>query len=192
MRAGHATGPDKEQKVAKVTRLHPTGAGGGDGRSAPPGNKRPPGASRAVEFFVRTVALYATFLVAASICARMGDAQIGAHQIAFQLFVFLALVLDAVAIAGQVIVGRLLGAGDADGAFSAAVRMIGWSVVVARLLHFPDGTTREEKRKVTYKPKTRRVEVHPCRVPRGEPGYTGERCPDPPAEEEADAPLAVP
>ena len=32
-----------------------------------------------------------------------------AHQIAFQLFVFLALVLDAVAIAGQVIVGRALG-----------------------------------------------------------------------------------
>jgi vancomycin resistance protein YoaR len=63
--------------------------------------------------------------------------------------------------------------------------MIGWSVVVARLLHFPDGTTREEKRKVTYKPKTRRVEVHPCRVPKGDPGYTGERCPEPPAEEES-------
>jgi MATE family, multidrug efflux pump len=82
------------------------------------------------QIFVRTVALYATFLVAASICARMGDAQIGAHQIAFQLFVFLALLLDAVAIAGQVIVGRLLGAGDADGAYSAGTRMIGWSVVV--------------------------------------------------------------
>jgi putative MATE family efflux protein len=82
------------------------------------------------QIFVRTVALYATFLVAASICARMGDAQIGAHQIAFQLFVFLALVLDAVAIAAQVIVGRLLGAGDAVGAYSAAVRMIGWAVAV--------------------------------------------------------------
>jgi putative MATE family efflux protein len=82
------------------------------------------------QIFVRTAALYASFLVAASILARMGDAEIGAHQIAYQLFLLIALVLDAVAIAGQVIVGRMLGAGDADGAHAAAVRMIGWSVVI--------------------------------------------------------------
>jgi putative MATE family efflux protein len=82
------------------------------------------------QIFVRTTALMASFLAAASVCARMGDAELGAHQIAYQLFIFLALVLDAVAIAGQVIVGRMLGAGDADGAFRAAARMIGWSVVV--------------------------------------------------------------
>jgi Na+-driven multidrug efflux pump len=46
------------------------------------------------------------------------------------MFILLALILDAVAIAGQVIVGRTLGAGDADGAYAAAVRMIGWSVVI--------------------------------------------------------------
>src|SRR5204862_605424 len=72
------------------------------------------------QIFVRTVALYASFLVAASVLARVGDAQLGAHQIATQLFFFLALVLDAVAIAGQVIVGRMLGGGDADGAYTAA------------------------------------------------------------------------
>ena len=82
------------------------------------------------QIFVRTAALYASFLVAASVLARMGDAQIGAHQIAYQFFVFLALVLDALAIAGQVIVGRMLGAGDADGAHAAAVRMIAWSVAI--------------------------------------------------------------
>jgi putative MATE family efflux protein len=82
------------------------------------------------QIFVRTAALYASFLVAASVLARMGDAEIGAHQIAFELFIFLALVLDAVAIAGQVIVGRMLGSGDADGAHAAALRMIAWSVVV--------------------------------------------------------------
>jgi putative MATE family efflux protein len=80
--------------------------------------------------FVRTTALYASFLVAASVLARMGDAEIGAHQIAYQLFTFLALLLDAIAIAGQVLVGRMLGAGDADGAHAAAMRMIEWSVVV--------------------------------------------------------------
>jgi putative MATE family efflux protein len=82
------------------------------------------------QIFVRTTALLASFLVAASVLARMGDAELGAHQIAFQLFIFLALVLDAVAIAGQVIVGRMLGAGDAEGAYASAVRMIGWSVVL--------------------------------------------------------------
>ena len=41
---------------------------------------------------------------------------------------FLALVLDAIAIAGQVIVGRTLGAGDADAAHGAARRMIEWAV----------------------------------------------------------------
>jgi putative MATE family efflux protein len=82
------------------------------------------------QIFVRTAALLGSFLVAASVLARIGDAQLAAHQIAFELFIFLALVLDAVAIAGQVIVGRLLGAGDAEGAYASAVRMIGWSVVV--------------------------------------------------------------
>jgi putative MATE family efflux protein len=82
------------------------------------------------QIFVRTAALYACFLYAASVLARMGDAQLGAHQIAYQLFLLIALILDSVAIAGQVIVGRMLGGGDADGAFAAAVRMIGWSVVI--------------------------------------------------------------
>ena len=82
------------------------------------------------QIFVRTAALLGSFLVAASVLARMGDSPLAAHQIAFELFIFLALVLDAVAIAGQVIVGRMLGGGDAAGAHAAATRMIGWSVAV--------------------------------------------------------------
>ena len=81
------------------------------------------------EIFVRTAALYASFLVASAVLARVGEDSLGAHQIAFQLFVFLALVLDAIAIAGQVIVGRTLGAGDAEAAHAAARRMIEWAVV---------------------------------------------------------------
>ncbi len=82
------------------------------------------------QIFVRTAALYASFLVAASVLARVGDAELGAHQVAFQLYGFLALILDAIAIAGQVIVGRVLGAGDAERARAAAARMIFWSVVI--------------------------------------------------------------
>jgi putative MATE family efflux protein len=85
------------------------------------------------EIFVRTTALYASFLVASAVLARVGEASLGAHQIAFQLFIFLALVLDAIAIAGQVIVGRSLGAGDAEGAYRAARRMIEWSIVAGTL-----------------------------------------------------------
>jgi putative MATE family efflux protein len=107
---------------------------------APPADSRRPSLARmrpltriGGEIFVRTTALYASFLLASAVLARIGDDSLGAHQIAFQLFVFLALVLDAIAIAGQVIVGRALGAGDADGAHDAARRMIGWSVAVGAL-----------------------------------------------------------
>jgi vancomycin resistance protein YoaR len=65
---------------------------------------------------------------------------------------------------------------------------VGWSVIVSRILTFPDGTTREDKRRVTYKPRPKRIEVHPCRIPKGEKGYTGERCPEP--EDVLDVPEA--
>jgi vancomycin resistance protein YoaR len=70
--------------------------------------------------------------------------------------------------------------------------MIGWSVIVGRVLTFPDGSQKEERRKVTYKPKARRVEVHPCRVPRGEKGYTGEPCPVPTEAPDALSATAAP
>ena len=76
------------------------------------------------QLVVRTAALLGCFVLATAVCARIGAASVAAHQIAFQLFGFLALVLDAIAIAGQVIVGRALGAGDADEAFAAARRML--------------------------------------------------------------------
>ena len=80
--------------------------------------------------FVRTVALMGSFVLAGAVAARIGDASLGAHQIAFQLWIFLALVLDAVAIAGQIIVGRELGAGRAERAYDASARMIWLSVAL--------------------------------------------------------------
>jgi MATE family, multidrug efflux pump len=78
--------------------------------------------------FVRTTALMSAFVLAGAVAARSGDAALGAHQVGFQLWVFLALVLDAVAIAGQIIVGRELGAGNDERAYSASLRMISLSV----------------------------------------------------------------
>ncbi len=80
--------------------------------------------------FVRTASLYAAFIVAGAAAARFGDPSLAAHQIGSQLWIFLALLLDAVAIAGQVIVGRMLGGGDRDGAYDASVRMVWMSVAV--------------------------------------------------------------
>ncbi len=77
---------------------------------------------------LRTASLYGSFLVASAVLARVNAWSLGAHQIGMQLFGLLALVLDAIAIAGQVIVGRRLGAGDGAGARAAAQRMIELSV----------------------------------------------------------------
>jgi putative MATE family efflux protein len=108
--------------------------------SAAGGSRRPrlerirPLARIGREIFVRTAALYGSFVVASAVLARIGSASLAAHQIAFQLWTFLALVLDSVAIAGQVIVGRTLGAGDVDAAVGASRRMIGWSVALGAAL----------------------------------------------------------
>jgi putative MATE family efflux protein len=83
---------------------------------------------------VRTGALLVAFLVSTSIASRIGDAPVAAHEIAFQVWNFLALSLDAIAIAGQAIVGRSLGAGDRSGARAAARRMIEWGVIAGLVL----------------------------------------------------------
>lgn len=79
---------------------------------------------------VRTGSLLLAFTAATSIASRIGDAQVAAHQIAFQLWLLLALCLDAIAIAGQAIVGRALGAGDADLTRATSRRMLQWGVAV--------------------------------------------------------------
>ncbi|HEY9475332.1 MAG TPA: MATE family efflux transporter [Mycobacteriales bacterium] len=72
------------------------------------------------DLVVRTLGMQACFLAAAGVAARMGTAQIAAHQVALQLWTFLALVLDSFAIAAQALVGAALGAGDRAGARATA------------------------------------------------------------------------
>ncbi|HEY6276606.1 MAG TPA: MATE family efflux transporter [Streptosporangiaceae bacterium] len=78
---------------------------------------------------VRTLALQAVLVVMTAAAARQGDDAVAAHQIAFRLWFLLALALDAIAIAGQAITGRYLGAGDVAGARAATRRMTGWGAV---------------------------------------------------------------
>ncbi len=60
--------------------------------------------------------------------ARLGDAEVAAHQILITLWNLLAFALDAIAIAGQAIIGRYLGADDAEGARAACRRMVQWGI----------------------------------------------------------------
>jgi putative MATE family efflux protein len=88
------------------------------------------------ELFLRSAALLISFLTASAVLARVGESSLAAHQIAFGIFIFIALVLDAVAIAAQVLVGRMLGAGDVAGAVAAGKRVIGWSLAFSLLVGF--------------------------------------------------------
>jgi putative MATE family efflux protein len=80
------------------------------------------------DLLVRTAALRAALVVATAVATRLGPTDVAAHQIAFEIWSFLALVLDAIAIAGQAMVGRALGAGEGIEARAAGRRMIEWGV----------------------------------------------------------------
>ena len=79
---------------------------------------------------VRTASLLAVFLAVTNLAARSSDDAVAAHQIAFQVFLFLALALDALAIAGQAVIGKHLGAVDPARAREVARRMIEWGIFV--------------------------------------------------------------
>jgi putative MATE family efflux protein len=80
------------------------------------------------DLLLRAAVLQLSFLVAAGVAARAGTAELGAHQIALQLFFFLALVLDAYAIAAQTLVGHALGANRPGDARATARRVSLWGL----------------------------------------------------------------
>ncbi|MFD8785131.1 MATE family efflux transporter [Kitasatospora sp. NPDC059599] len=83
---------------------------------------------------VRTISLRAVLMIATAVAARLGDDRVAAHQITMTLFSFLAFALDAIAIAGQAIIGRYLGASDVPGARAATRRMVEWGIGAGVLL----------------------------------------------------------
>ncbi|MFI8947787.1 MATE family efflux transporter [Streptomyces sp. NPDC053750] len=91
-------------------------------------------AQAGVPLLVRTLSLRAILMIATAVAARLGDADIAAHQIILSLWSLLAFALDAIAIAGQAIIGRYLGAGDAQGARAACRRMVEWGIAVGVVL----------------------------------------------------------
>ncbi len=86
------------------------------------------------DLVVRTLAFQACFVSAAAVAARFGAAAVAAHQVVLQLWNFLALVLDSLAIAAQSLVGAALGAGHTEHAKSVAWRVTVFSTVAAAAL----------------------------------------------------------
>ncbi|MDT5013023.1 MAG: hypothetical protein QOH57_4640 [Mycobacterium sp.] len=86
------------------------------------------------DLVVRSLAFQVCFVSAAAVAARFGAAAVAAHQVVLQLWNFLALVLDSLAIAAQSLVGAALGAGSADHAKSVAWRVTAYSAAVAVVL----------------------------------------------------------
>jgi putative MATE family efflux protein len=78
------------------------------------------------ELVLRTFALIGTLTVAAGVATRLGPAQVAGHQVAIQLWLLLALVVDAVAVAAQALVARYRGEGDPILLRQVTHRLLGW------------------------------------------------------------------
>lgn len=83
------------------------------------------------DLVLRSLAFQVCFLSAGAVAARFGAAAVAAHQVVLQLWTFLALVLDSLAIAAQQLVGAALGAGQPAQARAVAWRVTGFSVAAA-------------------------------------------------------------
>lgn len=92
--------------------------------------------SAGIALVIRTACMQVVLTVAATLATRMGQEQIEAHTIAIRIWTLLAFALDAIAIAGQAITGRALGAGDVMGTRRATRRMVEWGIGSGLLLGF--------------------------------------------------------
>ncbi|GHD35463.1 MATE family efflux transporter [Nocardiopsis kunsanensis] len=86
-------------------------------------------ASAGFALFLRSVSMRVVALVTTAVAARLGDESIAAHQVSYNMWALLVFAMDAVAIAGQSIVGRYLGADDVRGTRDSTRRMVEWGVM---------------------------------------------------------------
>jgi MATE family multidrug resistance protein len=75
---------------------------------------------------LRTFALIGTLTLATAVAARLGPGPVAGHQVAMQIWLLLALVVDALAIAAQALVGRYRGGGDAEALRRLTGRLLFW------------------------------------------------------------------
>jgi len=78
----------------------------------------------------RTASLVGTMTLATAMAARVGVTAVAAHQVAAQLWTFLALLVDALAVAAQALVSKHLGAEDPGTAREVSNRLLQWGLAV--------------------------------------------------------------
>jgi putative MATE family efflux protein len=83
-----------------------------------------------VPLTIRTVALGLAFLYSTAIAARLSEAILAGHQIAIQIWLLMALALDALAVPAQVFVSQAIGAGDSAGAMDVGRRTLRFGFLV--------------------------------------------------------------
>ncbi|WP_163510321.1 MATE family efflux transporter [Fodinicola acaciae] len=82
------------------------------------------------DLVIRSLAFQVTGVAATSVAARTSAEAAAAHQVVLQLYGFLAMVLDSLAIAAQSLVGAALGSGDAPLAKQAARRITAYGLLL--------------------------------------------------------------
>lgn len=108
--------------LARGARRH-----GADLRPSPAGVLA--GARSGVPLFVRTLSLRLAILLTVAVAASLGEVNLAAHQVVTSVWGFAALVLDALAIAAQVIVGQAVGQRDPALARGFLRRSLRWGVL---------------------------------------------------------------
>lgn len=86
------------------------------------------------KLLVRTGALVGTMTLATAVATRIGVIEVAAHQIAVQLWMFMALAIDALAVSGQSLVANALGEDEPEMARAIARRLLQWGLAFGALL----------------------------------------------------------
>lgn len=82
-----------------------------------------------VPLVVRTLALRAALVATTMVAASQGNTNLAAHHISFTIWTCLVFALDALAIAGQSITSKALGAHDLTTLTAVVRRMVAWGTV---------------------------------------------------------------
>ena len=83
------------------------------------------------DLILRSLSFQVAFVSAAAVAGRVGVAALAAHQIMLQLWNFLTLVLDSLAIAAQTLTGSALGRGGAQQARAVGLQALKYSMIFA-------------------------------------------------------------
>lgn len=83
------------------------------------------------DLILRSLSFQVSLLAAAAIAGRIGVVALAAHQLMLQLWNFLTLVLDSLAIAAQTLTGSALGRGGAQQARAVGLKVLKYSMVFA-------------------------------------------------------------